>query len=377
MCRAVDREFNTTMKGDLLKIASLGVTIVAASVATAQSIKPAVDARAVEPDVSRQEIEAYARTNKAFARAIEYFVATMDGRQPEKLPEGVTGEDILNAVRKVFPTASINFDQAISFYGKAVDENNRPVAGAQVRFQWEGLLIHGKLDADVVTDREGLFCLTNKMGTLLRVSVGKPDYYASRRNRGAESFRFAGRYEEGYKPERDKPVIYYFQKKGVGADSLITSQYGVSEDYQIKTPLNGTKVNVDLLQRKTGSGPLEISQVKPEYAKWKSATAWSFTMRIPDGGFIEESEEFAFTPPASGYQPVVEFKFQTGQTNWTTSVRQDYYIKFGNPPVYGQLHLETSISSSSARIVYIINPDGSRNLEPKQGHFPSSSSWTH
>ena len=44
---------------------------------------------------------------------------------------------------------------------------------------------------------------------------------------------------------------------------------------------------------------------------------------------------------------------------------KDYYIKFGSPPRYGRLHLETLIEMQGARLTYAINPTGSRNLEPQ------------
>ena len=52
----------------------------------------------------------------------------------------------------------------------------------------------------------------------------------------------------------------------------------------------------------------------------------------PDGGLVEESDEFPFEAPESGYQPVMQFDFQQGQTNWATMLKKDFYIKLGNPP---------------------------------------------
>jgi hypothetical protein len=330
-----------------------------------QSASPLSSNHTDDPVASRQEIEAYAATNKTFARAIEYFVATMDGDQPERLHERLTPGDIPRAVLKAFPNVSIVFDTPIHFYGKVLDENNQPVPGASAHFEWEGFLTRGRASLDLPSDQTGCFTLTNQSGTQLYVSIGKEGYYTSRRNGAVGLFKYAVSYGDPFRPDPNHPVLYYLRKKGEGAWSLVTSQYGVRNDYWVKAPLDGTGVSVNLLERKTGSGPLEISQVKPEYANWKTATAWSFSMKIPGGGFIEENDEFPFHPPESGYQPEIGFKFQKGATNWTTDVRKDYYIKFGNPALYGRLRLETSISTSSAMLIYVINPDGSRNLEPK------------
>ena len=119
------------------------------------------------------------------------------------------------------------------------------------------------------------------------------------------------------------------------------------------------------MQRKTGdSGQIQISEHKPEYLEWKQATSWSFRMEIPDGGFVEHNDEFPFEAPVDGYQSVVEFNFQKGDTNWM-DINKKYYIKFGNPPRYGIFNVQTSISMGGAITSYAINPDGSRYLEPK------------
>jgi len=89
-------------------------------------------------------------------------------------------------------------------------------------------------------------------------------------------------------------------------------------------------------------------------------------MEIPDGGFVGHNDEFPFEAPESGYQPAVEFAFQQGQTEWRTDLKTNYYIKFGNPPKYGRIELDTSIMMAGARLIYAINPDGSRYLEPKK-----------
>src|SRR6185312_6264275 len=104
-------------------------------------------------------------------------------------------------------------------------------------------------------------------------------------------------------------------------------------------------LKVDLLHQKTGDGPLVIIAKKPEFpahggiiesfspsdgAKLASATNWSLTMTISDGGFIEENDEFAFNPPENGYQSMVNYSFQKGQkewqSNWSMDFKKNFYI---------------------------------------------------
>jgi hypothetical protein len=87
-------------------------------------------------------------------------------------------------------------------------------------------------------------------------------------------------------------------------------------------------------------------------------------MSIPDGGFIEQDDEFPFEAPESGYKPSVEFEFRAGETNWTQNLHKRYYIAFGEPPKYGWIDVETGIYRGVS-LSYAINPSGSRYLEPK------------
>ena len=246
-----------------------------------------------------------------------------------------------------------------AFYGKVVDENTQAVAGASVRFGLRTTTAaEGTSEVNTISTADGNFSLIEGTGSHVHIDVWKNGYYTVT-SMNQDEFNPA----EG---SSYQPILFHLRKKGVGAD-LVTSKYGVSPDFRVAIPLDNTSpVRVNLLARYAGQdGQLILTQIKPAYEKWKQATAWSFKMEIPDGGFVEESGEFPFEAPESGYQPVVAFDFQQQQSVWATDVRKDYYIKFGNPPCYGHLHVDTAIHMTGARLTYAINPSGSRNLEPK------------
>jgi hypothetical protein len=265
-------------------------------------------------------------------------------------------------IQKITEDPQYDWKQPINFYGRVVDESNVPVADVSIHFTWNDISEKGTSDADTKSDGNGFFSLTDRKGKRLYVDVSKEGYYSSGDARGA-AFEYANPNDGLFKPDSMNPVVFHLRKKGVGVD-LITSQYGVKSYFGVNCPLNGT-VQIDLLERKTGQGQLEVSQIKPTFENWKRADSWSFKMEIPSGGFVEENDEFPFEAPESGYQSAVEFQFQKANADWTTDIKKDYYIKFGNPPIYGRLHLETSIVMEGARLTYTINPTGSRNLEPK------------
>jgi hypothetical protein len=315
---------------------------------------------------SRQDVEAYAATNKAYAPAIEYVVDAMDGKEPETLPAGVTEEDIGQALQIAFPKAASLMHQPVSFYGRVVDESNQPVPAAQINFGLRDVLFgERRISTNMLSDETGSFTLTGWYGEQLNVRVSKPGYYTPGRNQSASEFQFAAEPGQVFKPDSANPLVYHLRKKGKGVDSLINSQLGMRDNVWAESAGDGTTVKVDLLNQKVADGPLEISQIKPHQKNWQLITSWFFSMKIADGGFVEENDEFAFYPPETGYQPVVAFNFQKGQTNWATGLRKDYYIKFGNPSLYGTLHVETSSSEDAVILKYVINPDGSRYLEPK------------
>ena len=248
----------------------------------------------------------------------------------------------------------------IEFYGRVIDEKAEPIEGADVQFS----RTYTAPPVSKKSDSNGQFFLTGTTGRYLSVEVSKPGYYATRSNK--MSFDYSPELAFSYhRPDPNNPVVFELRKKGQGAE-LITSQYGMSPELKVQVPRDDTPVMVDLLDRKVGqNGHLQIRQSKPDFSKNEEVKEWSFRMTIPDGGFVEHNDEFPFEAPESGYQSTVSFLFKTGETNWTTILKKQYYIAFGQPRRFGWLSLDTEIITGGARLQYSINPAGSRNLEPK------------
>src|SRR5271170_36523 len=250
---------------------------------------------------------------------------------------------VMEYLKKIDADPEYDWKQSINFYGRVVDENNNPIAGANAHFQWTDLSPNGTSQADAQSDNNGFFSLLNRTGKYMTVDVNKGGYYTypSERLRG---FEYANPADGLFKPDRMNPVVFHLRKKGVGID-LITSQTALSPDLAIHIPKDGTPVMIDFIQKKSGSaGQLEISEMKPEYKDWKQATNWEFRIEIPGGGLVGESDEFPFEAPENDYEPVIDFQFQKGSFDWTTDLKTNFYIKFGNPPLYGRLQIQTGIS---------------------------------
>jgi len=254
----------------------------------------------------------------------------------------------------------------IAFYGQTVDESNQPVAGVNVHLILgeSPATPDGIVETHLQTDANGAFSYADAIGHVLQVWLGKDGYYVPKSNR--INFDFTS-----YQPNPFQPEVFHLRKKRPGVN-LITSQYGVYRSVGVTAPRDGTPVYVDFFTRQVSSdGQLEISQKKPVLEQYRNAAEfeanvkeWSYRLAIPDGGLVETTEEFPFEAPLTGYQPVVEYNFQKGDTNWVERIDKTYYIAFGNPRKYGRIHVSTAISSGTS-LEYAINPDGSQNLEPQ------------
>ncbi len=252
-----------------------------------------------------------------------------------------------------------DWQQPIEFYGKVVDENSNPVAGAKIQFHWASMLEDdASSNSATESDSEGLFSLHGKQGGSLTVWVSKKGYLSLQG--GQKGFSYAVDSEK-HSPDPQTPVMFFLRKKGEGVE-LITSDHGVRPNLVLRVPTNGIPIRVDFFQKQISpSGQLEISQHKPP---WRDATEWSFRIAIPDGGLIENNDEFQFEAPEAGYQSVVELHFKKSETNWITHFAKNYYIAFGKARTYGWVNVETELSQQSVFLKYAINPNGSRNLEP-------------
>jgi hypothetical protein len=246
----------------------------------------------------------------------------------------------------------------INFYGEVLDQSNQPIQNVKAHLVWTDTSTTGSSESDRFSDTKGQFNLVGVTGKLLQVWLSKEGYYVPKTN------QIDFDYSEGFLSFPDNPVAFRLVKKGDGAD-LITSAYGVFRTLDFSAPRDGIPIRVDFFGRKTGAaGQMEVRQVKPTYETLKTSSGWSYWLAILDGGFVEHNDEFPFSAPESGYQPVVEFNFRKGEPNWMTSIEKNYYISFGNPRKYGRIRVETSMTTGTI-LEYAINPDGSRNLEPK------------
>ncbi len=311
----------------------------------AKTLPKEVEGITTSPDFARAAAE---QTKQLTAMGVT------PGMSKEQMQQRIA--DLTRAQRE---TVAENRRKPIEFYGRVLDQEGQPVAGVQVHLLWTDTSTNGTSERHMQTDAQGQFSLSGTTGRLLQVWLSKDGYYVPKTNQN--NFDYA----TGYLADPSNPVIFRLVKKGEGAD-LITSQYGIRPDFTVAVPKNGNPIRVDMLQRKAGDmGQLEMqSWIETDPATHRT-TSWRLRLAIPDGGFVEHQDEFPFTAPEHGYQPELVFPPPNASNVRFGFSQKTYYIAFGQPRRYGRIQISASASTGNVMLQYTINPDGSRNLEPK------------
>jgi hypothetical protein len=247
----------------------------------------------------------------------------------------------------------------IRFFGRTVDETLSPVAGVNVHFQWTDLSTHGTTVLESTSDERGLFSLDNVQGKRLLVRINKEGYYTSdEQNR--LSFEFANPFEEiYYQPTQDNPVLFHLRKRGTG-------QPLIAKSIEVILPGDGSSTKVNLATGKVSSGgQLQVQAWKPWPPRPMSPHYdWKVVFSIPNGGFVEAHEEFAFEAPETVYNEPFEVNMPASAGDaWRVSAEKTLYFAFGEPKKYGRLNFRTDGNSRYVFLEYVLNPSGSRNLE--------------
>jgi hypothetical protein len=247
----------------------------------------------------------------------------------------------------------------IKFYGIVLDESERPLAGANVHFQWTNLSARGTADADTTTDLQGHCSLENVDGKSLLVRVFKSGYYSTD-SRNRWSFEYANPFEETfYQPSAAAPVIFHLRKQKPAADVT-------SKTVEMVLSGDGTPLKLDLVSGKIStSGQMEAQAWKPWPPRpMEPPYEWKIVLTIPGGGFVETREDFAFEAPETGYeQPyVIDMSPSLGRL-WKVSAERSLYFTIGEPKRYGRMSLRTDGGSRYVFFDYVINQSGGRNLE--------------
>lgn len=117
---------------------------------------------------------------------------------------------------------SFEWKMPIEFYGKIVDQHNKPVEGVKVVFQWTDTSPTGTSERTVYSNSDGSFELVGVQGKRLGLTQIYKDGYYLVTNDMRHSFEYAAFFEENYhQPDAKTPVVFRLRKKGDLPQELI------------------------------------------------------------------------------------------------------------------------------------------------------------
>jgi hypothetical protein len=252
----------------------------------------------------------------------------------------------------------------IEFYGKVVDENANPVAGADVHFGWTDLSPQGSSEKRTASDVNGLFSLRDAVGKHLNVQVSKPGYYAYQPF-GA-SFFYAGE-NHNFVPNTGSPVVFRLKKKGV-AEPLVHIQGPMGGASGFRIAKDGTPLEISLVTGKAvalGQGDLRVECLTDDQGKLSGQKYdWKCRISVPNGGLVESTDDLDFQAPLDGYRTSDSINMAVAlQNDWSSHARRTYFLKLSNGN-YARMSFEMVAGGDHFfQLESFLNPSGSRNLE--------------
>lgn len=309
-----------------------------------------------------KETPTYQSSQAEHPTIVKPHQTTNSSNIPRMLALPPTATPLAKAVAKTNPYAGrvlALWQAPIEFYGKVVDENSNAVVGAQVSFHWMEIPANdGSRSSNVESGSDGLFSLRGAMGPSLTVSVNKNGYYTSRSTPDGFSYSLDN---DTFHPDPQNPVIFSLRKKGVG-ESLI----GVKQNYRV--PRDGTPLGIDLTTGKAitgGSGNFVVQCWTEDQGKRSGQRYdWHCLVTIPSGGLVLSDEEFAFLAPENGYVLTNEIAMPADRPDWRNDVDLKFFYWLANGR-YGRMTFSMIAGGDHfCMIDSVLNPSGSRNLEP-------------
>lgn len=259
----------------------------------------------------------------------------------------------------------------IAFYGKVVDQDDKPLSAVRVVLRTRkgvyagpGLLSTGSEKFTRMTGEDGGFNLSGTKGDVLAVeSIEKEGYELSTKTSRSFGFHGAG---DKFVPDPNNPVVYRMWRIRGGEPMTYfpSANFGIACD--------GTPTLFDLLKgvRANGQADLKVSFVRTPLNIERNKDFrydWVLTIEASDGGLIESEDEFMYVAPEKGYLPQIQYKMGKDEENWTAIIKKKFYIVSRGGRCVGRfnLHFDGGYEPppTGFGIEAWMNPAGSRNLE--------------
>jgi hypothetical protein len=267
-------------------------------------------------------------------------------------------------------------EKEIEFWGKVIDQHNKPVAGVAVtatitthQIPPPGFKPQPTTIYSANSDANGVFYIKGRSGRGFTIETMKKEGYVlppALQNRTDNLFLY--NYDhldpKGFKADSTSPVIFHMWKIEQ-PEKLIKGEgfYGIIPD--------GSFYTIDLLTQKHARGEtlgdFRVKIDRPKNVKWGArGYDWSCEIQGLGGGVIETQDEFMFRAPEDGYLPRYDIKISASDEHWSDEAKRQFYLKSREGRIYARLEVEILANYQDKAVFsvkYYVNQNGSRNLE--------------
>ena len=334
---------------------------------------------------------------KCFSKMFTLFVATVLGISSGYVFSAEKGQ---NMSREEWVQAKLEArllqNKPILFFGKVVDQFEKPVVGAKVvgrimYFPNKRPLVPtmGQEDFGVTTDGDGLFDFRGNGVRLFIREIDLPGYEFDRFARST-TFRYSDvGGEEIHSPDPSKPVVIHLRKKGKPA--FMVASTSKNDDFSVrlypeKQPEKGIYLVKPWLTETGQKGMLPRGHTAKLYTRRKDETdlkfacEWTaeacvirFLPQLENSGVIV-SDELLYEAPESGYKQEGDVEIQISESH---SVRKYLYVKSEDGRYYSRIDMDIDAYAERASILCLVrtNATGSRNLEYDSKYQYEENNW--
>ena len=257
----------------------------------------------------------------------------------------------------------------IDFYGRLLDQNNKPVPNAEIRYTASGYSLTGLAPRNTrgvtASDGDGLFEIHARKGGILYIDDVECTGYEFRRGNHPGSFEFRSNRTDRHRPDKEKPVIFRLRRKHTEAvvlrscESSIRLNDNMEEKWQAWDFANGALGDLDRKNRTDYFWDYEVTgENNPEKGEW----ILHIKMSGEKAG-IMVSDKLLYEAPADGYakEATLTFKYSDNPP------LKHLYLRLRDCGMYARLDVEHGHVSENGVFFsckVLVNPYGSRSLEP-------------
>ncbi len=260
----------------------------------------------------------------------------------------------------------------VHFYAKVIDQNGAPVMNALMSSTLsifdEGLFVKDKdrvhdLNLQARSDSAGQLDIKHDSGSWLRIDTLEKDGYVWT-HPGFGAFAFGPLNGPKTPPDYANPAkrrTFQMWKKGETKPTL-----PILKRFRIEEVDSEFAINLLSSERGAENTSKPDFQIKLRYLS-PEAPRHQFdrrmTLEVPTGGLIATEDTYVFLAPEGPYEHQFEYIVRPDDLT-SGGWKKKFYLKSREGRVYAGLEVRFTLFPHVIEITAIVNPNGSRNLEP-------------